>query len=58
LNIDQAGDIARQYDIQGVPTVILFRTALKRNEFAGVLPKKDVEDFIKKNLKQWFDGGV
>jgi len=39
LNVDDAGDVAGRFDVQSIPTLILFRDGNEVQRFVGVQPK-------------------
>jgi thioredoxin 1 len=50
VDIDQAPDIAGQYGISAVPTVLFFKNGSKVDQFTGSQPKENIEKIIKKHL--------
>lgn len=49
LDVDVAPAIAQQYDVSGIPTVIMFKNGQAVNQFSGALPEAAVEKFINQN---------
>lgn len=47
VNVDEAGDLAQQYGIRGIPTLIFFKDGEVKNTLVGNQPK----DEILKNIK-------
>lgn len=39
LNVDEAGDIAQQYGVQSIPTLIFFKGGREVKRITGALPK-------------------
>ena len=50
INIDENQQIAAQLRIQSIPTVYAFKEKQIVNAFQGVLPEKQVQEFIEKCL--------
>ncbi len=46
LNVDEAGDIAAQYNIISIPTIIIFKDGKPVNQRIGAGSKKAIEEFI------------
>lgn len=46
LDVDQANEIAKQYGVMSIPTIIIFRNGEPVERFVGVQEK----DFLKENL--------
>lgn len=42
LNIDEASDIASEYGVMSIPTLILFKNGQPENELVGVRPKETI----------------
>jgi len=47
LNVDNNGDIAQEYEIMGIPTLILFKDGKEIKRIVGLRSKED----LKKELK-------
>jgi thioredoxin 1 len=47
VDIDVAGQIAAQYDIRGVPTLMFFKGGKKVDQLVGAQPKKTIESKLK-----------
>ena len=50
VDIDVAGDLAAQYDIRGVPTLMFFKGGRKVDQIVGAQAKKAIEAKIKAML--------
>ena len=50
LDVDNAPEIAAQFGIMSVPTVLLFKNGKKVAESVGLVPKERLEESIKANL--------
>ena len=48
LNVDSAQNIAAEYGISGVPTVLFFKDGDMVDKFTGALPKAQIEEYINK----------
>lgn len=49
LDVDKAGAIAAQYQVSGIPTVIMFKGGEAVDRFSGALPEPAIDNFISKN---------
>ncbi|CAI4231543.1 unnamed protein product [Auanema sp. JU1783] len=52
INVDQAGEIAMDYQVTAVPTVISFKGGEAIYMFQGVIEDNDIDDFIERTLNQ------
>ena len=50
LDVDNAPDIAAQFGVMSVPTVILFKDGKKVSETIGLVAKEKLEEMIQRNL--------
>lgn len=50
INVDQEQELAGQYGVMSIPTVIFFKDGKKVSQKVGVAQKADYEDSIKKTL--------
>jgi thioredoxin 1 len=46
LNVDQNPNIARRYNIMGIPTMLLFKDGRKVADLVGVRPKAEIVSLI------------
>jgi len=46
LNVDDASEIATQYSVMSIPTIMLFRDGKVIEKHVGVMNKPDLEKFI------------
>lgn len=46
LNVDDAGDVAAQYNIISIPTMLVFKDGKVVNQRVGAGSKKAIEDFL------------
>lgn len=51
LNVDDAREIATEYKITSIPTVMIFNKGEKVDEFIGAMPKNRLEDHLNKYLQ-------
>jgi thioredoxin 1 len=47
LNVDEEGDVASQYGIVSIPTLIVFKNGEVHKQKVGALPKRDIENLFK-----------
>ena len=47
VNVDDEGDIASQYGIISIPTLLYFKDGQMVKQKVGALPKHEIENFIK-----------
>ena len=50
LNVDEAGNTASDYDIMGIPTLLIFKNGKVAGKVVGALPKTELEKEIKPHL--------
>lgn len=50
LNVDESPEIAQKYHIQSIPTIIVFKKGKEVERMVGLLPKKEIEDTLKKHI--------
>ena len=50
VNIDNANNIAVEFNVASIPTLILFHNGEKKDSLMGVLPEAQIEDFLKKHI--------
>lgn len=50
LNIDQAQDIAMQYGVMSIPTLIVFKGGEKKDQLVGAVPKDEIVGLINKHI--------
>jgi len=51
VNVDECPDIAEDYGIMAVPTLILFVNGTEVERIVGLVPEKHIESLIKRYLK-------
>ena len=51
VNIDTAPIIAREYEIDRIPTVLLFKNGNPVSGFVGAMQESAIKEWIEKNLK-------
>jgi thioredoxin 1 len=52
VNVDELNDVASQFNIMSIPTVILFSNKKMISSFTGFLPKEQIINFINQNLQK------
>jgi thioredoxin 1 len=50
VDIDQSGDLANEFQISSVPTMIIFKDGQKVEQLIGFLPKEKIQEVIEANL--------
>ena len=50
INIDDFVEVAQQYDIVSIPTLILFKDGKPIDQLVGVRPKHEIEKALRKHL--------
>jgi len=50
LNIDSTPDIPSQYGVMSIPTIIFFKNGTIVDQFTGILPQAQIEEYIKKHI--------
>lgn len=43
VNVDHASDLAAQFNIRSIPTLLIFQDGTVKEQMVGVLPKKELE---------------
>ncbi|MCL2480085.1 MAG: thioredoxin [Spirochaetaceae bacterium] len=51
VNVDDENNLAAQYNIMTIPTIVFFKNGEKADSFAGAIPKDKIVSFIEKNIK-------
>lgn len=47
LDVDKANEIAREYKVMSIPTIIVFKNGNETKRYTGFMSKEDFLDFIK-----------
>lgn len=50
LNTDENSDLAYEFGIMSIPTIILFKDGKISDKIIGALPKEDLKSFLDKNI--------
>jgi len=50
LNVDQARELASEYGIRSIPTLMIFKDGAVQETMVGARPKENIKDFIEKYL--------
>ena len=46
INVDEQPELAQQFDIMSIPTLLVFRNGQKVNESVGLIPQEKVEALL------------
>lgn len=52
VNVDENPEIASQYGIRSIPTMILFKDGIQTDSLTRALPKQHIVSFVNKSLQQ------
>lgn len=47
INVDEENDLAREYEVTGIPTVLVFKEGKVAARSVGVVPKEDVLSLLR-----------
>ncbi len=47
VNVDQQQELAAQFGVMSIPTLVVFKNGQKAGESVGLIPKEQVENLIK-----------
>ncbi len=47
IDVDDSGDLVKQFNVSSVPTFILFENGIEKNRIIGAQTKEQLEKFIK-----------
>lgn len=50
IDVDKSVDLADEYHISSIPTVVIFKNNEKVNQFVGFLPKEEIKRLIENTL--------
>ncbi len=50
LNVNFDGELASDYDVTSVPTLVFFKDGTERSRLVGAVKKETIEEIIKENL--------
>ena len=50
VNVDENGDLAQQYGIRGIPTLIFFKNGEAAKTLVGIQPKEEIKIFRRATL--------
>jgi thioredoxin 1 len=50
VDVDQSSDLASEFQISSVPTMIIFKDSQKVDQLVGFLPKEKIKEVIENNL--------
>lgn len=51
VNVDENPELASEYGIRSIPTMILFKDGKRADSVIGALPKENIVDFVTENLQ-------
>lgn len=51
INVDQSPDLATQYQVMSIPTLIFLKNGQKVNEAMGVMEKEELKKYFKELLE-------
>ncbi|HEX7065836.1 MAG TPA: thioredoxin family protein [Bacillales bacterium] len=46
VDVDQAGDLAADFGVQSIPTMILIKDGEESNRSVGAIPEEQVREFV------------
>ncbi|MEM2963443.1 MAG: thioredoxin [Candidatus Anstonellales archaeon] len=50
VNVDENQELAEDFGIMGIPTLILFENGKEKARISGALPEDELKEWIKENL--------
>ncbi len=50
VNIDEQAELASQYNVMSIPTILIFKAGQEVNRLVGYRPRKDFSVALEKNL--------
>jgi len=50
VNVDENPELARKFEIKGIPTVVVLKDGSEQERVIGLLPKKKISDLLDKEL--------
>ena len=51
LDVDKSSEVAREYGVMTIPTIIVFKNGKEVNRRTGFMSKEELKDFIKKTVQ-------
>ena len=48
VNVDEESDLAEQFGVMSIPTLVMMKEGKIANSFTGFAPKESIEEFISK----------
>ena len=55
INTDRERELAAQFGIRNLPTVVLFKDGRPVDQFSGLVPKSAIENFLQRHLPRESD---
>ena len=46
INVDEQPELAQQFDVMSIPTLVVYKNGQKVNETVGLMPKEQVESLL------------
>jgi thioredoxin 1 len=46
INVDEQPELAQQFDVMSIPTLVVYKNGQKVNEAVGLMPKEQVESLL------------
>lgn len=50
INVDENPKLSRQFNIEGIPTVVVLKDGIEQERVVGLVPKKTISDLLEKQL--------
>ena len=51
VNVDENPELARKFNIKGIPTVVVLKDGSEQERIVGVVSKKKISDLLDKHLQ-------
>ena len=58
INVDECEDVAKEYGVMSIPTLILFKNGAAAERAVGMRPKAAIAAMIEKHLKNKIEGKI
>lgn len=50
VNVDEASDLAGQFGVQSIPTLILFKNGAVADKIMGLMPKEQLKEVLEQHI--------